>query len=451
MVNGSDGSYFGYTYRWLDDGSDADLLTEAQTKTSTLDDGSPFKWDFPSRAQCMQCHTTPAGHVLGLRTHQLNGDYEYPTGTADNQLRTLNHLDLFTPSINEASLNSFARASDINDPHASVEEKVRSYLDSNCAQCHQPGGVYANFDARFTTPLASQGLVNGGLIRDYGIDGQGIIRPRLVEKSLLHTRLNTLGDDKMPPLAKNALDQEAVRVLGEWIHSLDPSAYPDNALPPEANYPPLARSDIAYISPTPLQSTISPLNNDEDSDGILDLTSLALLQTPAGTATISGPDFLYDPTNPPAGDSFTYRIADDQGLLSNEARITIELRAHHLNWLAQNFSAAELEDPQISGWTADPDGDGHENLQEYALATDPRSPSSLPAFTSTTETVGDQEYLTLTITKNLYADITYTIQATTDLDKWTTADVVTDTSTQQKARTPASDRTFLRLRVQLIE
>ena len=451
LVHGSDARYFGYTYRWRDGGTEADLLTNAQTRTLDLAGGGTLEWEFPSRAQCMQCHTEPAGHVLGLRTHQLNGDLQYPGGTIDNQLRTLNHLGLFTPALNESMIDSYPRAYDIRDPHAPLEEKARSYLDSNCAQCHQPGGVYANFDARLTTPLGAQNLINGGLVRNYGVDGQGVIRPRLVEKSILHARLNTTGGDKMPPLAKNAVDREAVRVLSEWIHSLDPSAWPDNALPAEANYPPLARSDVAYISPAPLTTSISALGNDSDPDGGLDLASLAIISSPLGTATISGSDFLYGPTDPAAPDSFTYQIADNDGLLSNEARITIEIRAHNVNWQHANFTAAELEDPQISAWTADPDQDHYNTLLEYALGTDPRSASSNPILTPERESLGGQNYVTLTINKNPYADIAWNIETSSDLMTWSDAEVVTDTPTQLKARTPADTRSYLRLRVQLAE
>jgi len=450
LVHGSDGSYFGYTYQWREDGSEADLLTEAETRSVALAGGGTLEWEFPSRSQCMQCHTTPAGHVLGLRTHQLNGDFTYPSSTSDNQLRTLNHIGLFSPAIDEATISSLKKAHDIRDPHAPLEEKVRSYLDSNCSQCHQPGGVYANFDARYTTPLASQRAINGGLIRNYGVTGQGIIRPRLVDKSILHTRLATTGDDKMPPLAKTTVDSEAVRVLAEWIHSLDPADYPENSLPAPSNYPPFARSDIAYISPAPIQTTINPLGNDSDPDGSLDISSLALLAAPLGSAAVDGSNFLYDPTDPAAPDSFTYQIADDEGLLSNEARITVEIRAHRLNWLHANFTPTELTDPQISGWIADPDNDGNSNLVEYALGTNPNNSGRIAIRLQE-----ESDFLTLSASKTPYADVVVTAETSSDLNHWVPAVILEDTADQIKARAiepiSGTGQSFLRLRVQLSE
>ena len=259
----------------------------------------------------------------------------------------------------------------------------------------------------------------------------------------------------MPPLAKTAVDAEAVRALTEWIHSLDPSAWPDNSLPVEPNYPPLARSDIAYVSPAAEGHPIAALTNDIDPDGSLDPASLAIVTSPLGAVITSGDFFLYTPADPAAPDTFTYQIADHQGLLSNEARVTIEIRAHHINWLHANFTAAELASPQISSWTADPDGDRFSNLVEYALATDPRDSASLPSTTPVREAIGGQEYYTLTIDKIPHADITWTIESSDDLDHWHDATVITDSATQLKAHTPTpittTQRSYLRLRVQLVE
>jgi hypothetical protein len=49
------------------------------------------------------------------------------------------------------------------------------------------------------------------------------------------------------------------------------------------------------------------------------------------------------------------------------------------DWQAANFSADEMEEPEISGPEADPDHDGVVNLLEYAFGTDPEVPQRTAA------------------------------------------------------------------------
>ena len=52
-------------------------------------------WHFPSRAECMVCHSRAANFVLGLSTLQLNKDHDYGGREAKaNQLRVMEQLGL---------------------------------------------------------------------------------------------------------------------------------------------------------------------------------------------------------------------------------------------------------------------------------------------------------------------------------------------------------------------
>jgi glucose/arabinose dehydrogenase len=181
-------------------------------------------WYYPSRRDCVTCHTAAAGHVLGARTAQLNGLFTYPsTGRTDNQLRVWNHLDLLEPPLDENQISALPRLVSVNEPDAPLERRVRSYLAANCASCHLPGGARANFDARYETPLSRQNLINGPLMKPLGIPGERVIVPGDLSRSVLFHRINLLGENQMPPLARNLIDTDAVAALAAWIDAL-PSA-----------------------------------------------------------------------------------------------------------------------------------------------------------------------------------------------------------------------------------
>jgi len=232
LVRDTNGAVYGASYKWRADHSDADLVTAGLTEDITVKTAGGTRtqrWFYPGRQDCLTCHTPASGGVLGVKTRQLNGNFEYSNGVTDNQLRAWNHIGLFDTKLNEDGIPQFAKLVAVTDTTAPLELRARSYLDANCAQCHRPGGVEAFFDARFDTPLEKQGLINGPVANPLGISGAKIIVPRDVSKSVLFHRVSIVGNLQMPPLARNVTDSNAVAVLAAWIDSL-PRVAP--SLPP---------------------------------------------------------------------------------------------------------------------------------------------------------------------------------------------------------------------------
>ncbi len=223
LIRDSSGGVYGASYKWRPDNSDAELVTAGTNEMIAIKTATGTrtqKWFFPGRQDCLTCHTPISGGVLGVKTRQLNGDYRYPDGVNDNQLRVWNHLGLFAQPIAEKRIFLLPRLVAMTDTHASLNLRVRSYLDANCSQCHRPGGAEAFFDARFDTPLSQQNIINGPLGNQMGISGAKVVVPGNTNKSMLFHRISIAGDNQMPPLAKNVVDTNAVAVFAKWISSL---------------------------------------------------------------------------------------------------------------------------------------------------------------------------------------------------------------------------------------
>ncbi len=231
-VLGDDGKYYYLTYKWNAAGTDAELLYGGEDKTYTVG-GQNQIWHFPGRDECLSCHQQAAGSVLGAKTRHLNKSIVYPnTGLSGNQLVSLSHIGAIDANISDQDAAGFLTVSAKNDGTASLEDKARSYLDVNCSYCHQPGtGNRANFDARLSTPLFQQNLINGAVIDPLGVVDGRVVVPQQVGKSILHNRINSLQTGiAMPPIAKSIVDAAGEQLIVDWINSL--SNIPTNTLTP---------------------------------------------------------------------------------------------------------------------------------------------------------------------------------------------------------------------------
>jgi len=224
LVRDPQGGVYGVVYKWRPDNSEADLLTGSQVEKIPIRgiDGSTREqpWYYPSRENCLTCHNARAGGVLGLKTRQLNRPLVYPSGVSDNQLRTLNHLHLLEPALTATALGSLPALAAPADASRTIEDRARSYLDANCAHCHRPGGTVANFDARYSTPLDRQELIDGPILINQGIDRPHAISPHDIWRSIVYMRVNTTGDIRMPPLARETVDEQGVQLLRAWINGM---------------------------------------------------------------------------------------------------------------------------------------------------------------------------------------------------------------------------------------
>jgi uncharacterized repeat protein (TIGR03806 family) len=216
FMHHTDGSWAGYTYQWNAQGTDATRVVGGLTTTV-----NGQTWDFPSEAQCLMCHTAAAGRSLGLETGQLNGDLTYPvTGRTANQVFTLNFIDTLTPAVS----TPVEQLPLIPNPagSASVGERARAWLYTNCANCHRPGGpTPVNLDFRYTTSLLGTNACDvQPTAGDLGISNARLIAPGEAARSVVVSRVNRVDASMMPPLARHTIDTAGVQLLSSWINGL---------------------------------------------------------------------------------------------------------------------------------------------------------------------------------------------------------------------------------------
>lgn len=218
LVNGSKGLY-GLTYKWDATGEDATLVpAEGEDQVYEIQEPTGTRtqtWRFPSRSQCLSCHTAPAGYVLGFNTAQMNRAMTYGD-VETNQISALAHAGFFeNPPTSTAGFRTMARA---DDESVSLTYRVKSYLAANCVYCHQPeGSAHTAWDARLSTALPFANIINGTLANTLGDTNNQVVVPNDPAHSTLLTRISIRGRGQMPPLASKVVDEEAVKLLTDWI------------------------------------------------------------------------------------------------------------------------------------------------------------------------------------------------------------------------------------------
>jgi uncharacterized repeat protein (TIGR03806 family) len=218
--------WVGYSYAWSDDQTDAVLVDAGGAdQTFGIRDAAAPKglrtqtWRFPSRAECMICHSRAAGFVLGLQTEQMNRLHDDGDGPV-NQLQRLVELGLFSkPPKPAAERQAFVDPYDASQP---LEDRVKSYLHVNCSNCHQhAGGGNSQIDLLFHAKPEKRQLIdarpNHGTL---SLDDARLVAPGAPDRSVLLRRMSVRGRHQMPPLASNVVDDEGVKLLRQWIQQL---------------------------------------------------------------------------------------------------------------------------------------------------------------------------------------------------------------------------------------
>lgn len=212
------GGWIGFTYRWNAGGTQADLLLDGLVEDVTTTDGTTT-WGYPSPTGCLECHSGAAGRVLGVRTLQLNGPFG-DGSLVPSQLDEWACLGLFETTLPPGS--SFARHVAVDDGSASLQARARSYLDVNCAVCHQPGGLGStDLDLRGHLLLGEMNVLDVAPTRgDLGLSSPRLIDPGDHDNSIVSVRAESTDVNLRMARGTRAPDPAATSVFADWIDTV---------------------------------------------------------------------------------------------------------------------------------------------------------------------------------------------------------------------------------------
>ncbi len=204
-------------YIWNKEQTDAILEVAGGSDQVSWIDGSgkkqSFEYQVPNMNQCKGCHERSGEMTpIGPSVRQLNDGHQLQNWSTTGLLKGL-------PKDHIPALVNYSDAS------ASLDDRVKAYLDINCAHCHNPtgparsSGLYLTWDSKdrtaygfFKAPVAA-GRGSGNLSYD--------IVPGKPEQSILHYRMASRDPGvMMPELGRQLTHHEGVELVRSWIASL---------------------------------------------------------------------------------------------------------------------------------------------------------------------------------------------------------------------------------------
>ena len=222
-----DGQWRGYSYRWNEKGTDADLVASGGEQVELeLPDGKTQPWRFHARAECMACHTQRTNFAISLTTPQL----DCPGKDGMNQIDRLVR-DRYLQNSPQLRERRGAPTPDPHDETKDVGVRARSYLDLNCAHCHRETGLggRAGIELRSNLLLEEMGIINRKAMVGLALgEGSRLVVPRHPERSELLARMNRRGSGQMPLLGSSLVDEEGVKLIRRWIAELPPEGVQDD-------------------------------------------------------------------------------------------------------------------------------------------------------------------------------------------------------------------------------
>jgi hypothetical protein len=231
LERAADGRWRFGSYVWNPDGRDATLAPAGGVRELQAPDAPGARYTIPSETDCRACHEAAPVPVLGFGALQLSPDRDplaphADAATAGVNLRTLVDGGLLK-NLSPELLTTPPRIT----ASSPAERAVLGYLHGNCGNCHNDDGPLAVLDMTLAQRVGAPASTDRVLQSIVGIESQFHARgapagaPRISpgheDTSVIALRMSSRDPlQQMPPLGTNAIDAEALRLIGRWIESL---------------------------------------------------------------------------------------------------------------------------------------------------------------------------------------------------------------------------------------
>ena len=219
-----EGEWIMANYVWNEEQSEATFTTDGSFVSIDWVDDNETKsvnYKIPSYAECFTCHNKYEVILpIGPKPQNLNHSILFDDGE-QNQLSKWADFGY----LNNNYPSNIVSTVDWGDSSQPLGLRARSYLDINCAHCHSDRGYCEYRSMRFafnkTSDLSNMGIC---VEPDTQINNEipYIISPGNADASVMLFRVSaTLEEYRMPIIGRTLQHQEGVRLLEEWINSLN--------------------------------------------------------------------------------------------------------------------------------------------------------------------------------------------------------------------------------------
>ncbi len=218
MIRQSSGWIFA-EYVWNDEQTEAYLdMNGSYTNIAWDQDGTPKSTNYriPSATECKVCHKRDDNPIpIGIKPQNLNFKL---SGDSKTQLKKWIQFGILENNVP----NNIVSTVDYHDVSKSIDLRLRSYLDINCAHCHNEGSHCDYRPIRLAFSETSDPINMGLCVEPDEIINStliNIITPANKDRSVMHYRLmSTDPNVRMPLIGRTIVHEEGLQLLEDWIN-----------------------------------------------------------------------------------------------------------------------------------------------------------------------------------------------------------------------------------------